>query len=457
MNGKQYVIYWLLTGLFTLLSCFIFAPGSMGNDSLTQWYQVNDILPVTDWHPPVIYHLWSFFNQFIEGPISLLIFQQVLYWIGIALIIQSFLKKQSLLLQSTALIIIGFFPVSWFGMASVWKDALMLSSLLFAVGIFLLARERKNHIGLLIVSFLALILACSFRHNAILAVLPLSFFIGYLTLKPRSHFLKLAASLTLLFCIVFTSKFINEQGVVKPFPYLINQVVFWNLAGLSLDTDTILIPEEAFVNKDSAQVEVLKRYYTDASNNQLVFGSGIINPQIWKDEVLGKYFFITGIKTITQYPVHYCKMRLRFLKEFSGMGRWLPYLGFIFETNYWKDDEKLGLPMYHMHHPTILQFLQNKCAVFLTKIGFYNIIPYLLILVIAFASLSYSLIKQTLSSNSLILWWLLFSGLLYWLPYIVVAPSNDFRYHNWTIEVVLIFVVLKGLCFFQHILNRKGV
>ena len=377
--------------------------------------------------------------------LSLLVFQQVLYWAGVGLIVQHFLEKRALIFNLSALVLVGFFPVIWFETASIWKDALMLSSLLFAVGVFLAARRKKTRYWMLTVSWVALILACGFRHNASMAVLPLVFMMTYDLLQSFTHLQKIAAASSLFLSIFLFARFVNDIGVVHHYPYLINQVVFWNLAGLSIDTEEILIPEAAFVNKDSAKIDVLKRYYSDASNNGLTFSSGIINPNIWEDDVLGRVILVSGLKTIAQHFKKYVIMRMRFLKIFSGQGEWMPHNPFIFKTDYWEGDENLGLRMYHMHHPIALSLLESKVATRFSHFGFYNVLPYLVCLVLAFFMLVVEIRRQPGQPDKLILLGMVISGLLYWLPYVLIAPSNDFRYHNWTMEVVLILIVVEGM------------
>lgn len=450
MWSVQKLVYWGGTLLFCLISILLYYPGSMGNDSLSQWYQVNGVFAISDWHPPIMVHLWSVLNKLVEGPASLLILQHVLYWIGLALLIDTMVQVRAKTVKILALAIIGFFPVVWFSMASVWKDALMISTLIFAVGLYTVLRNQSFHNQLLkaslaLIIWTTLILACGLRHNALLAVLPLVFMMTY-DYFPRYGWLKkwtLGASLFL--SIFLMSRASNRLGVEKHYPYLVNQLVFWNLAGLSIDTDEMLIPAEAFLEQDSANLHVIQRYYNDASNNNLIFSSGIINPNIWGDEAAGSEFFGTGLTIIGNYPIEYLKMRCRFLKEFSGLDRWMPYAAFIFKTNYWQGDEKLGIPMYRMRNSGFLNFLEEKVARKLSHFGFFNVIPYFFILISVVMLLTLQAIKRKEHPRNRIYLGLALSGLLYWVPYVFIAPSNDFRYHLWTIQIVVVILVIEGI------------
>jgi len=413
----------------------------MGNDSLNQWYQLNGILPVSDWHPPMVLHIWKLLNGVLEGPASLLVLQLLMYWIGIGLVVQSFFAKRAKHIKFVALTTIGFFPVTWLMMASIWKDALMLSSLLFSLGLFLSARESVKANGkaiwILPIIWLCFVLTCGTRHNAIMALIPLVFMMTFdLMSASRSWYLKILLSCALLFSLAFASKRVNQIGVEVHYPYLVNQLIFWNLAGLSIDNDEILIPESAFVNPDSAKVDVLKRYYSDATNNHLVFNSGIIEPAVWKDSDYGKWFFEQGVRTIILHPKDYIEMRVRSLGHLAGIGKFMPHMAYIFETKYWPGDESLGLESYSMLNETILFEIKDKLLSRLSHVGFYNIVPYLFLLLSLLLFLAFSYKQE----DRCILIGIGLSGLLYWLPYVLIAPSNDFRYNNWTVEAVVLII-----------------
>jgi hypothetical protein len=120
------------------------------------------------------------FNVVLKGPVGLLIFQHVLYWSGLALLIDALVSGRTNSLKLVVLAGIGLFPIVWFSLASVWKDGLMISALIFAVGLYAFARNHKfaNQLfksGVAISIWLVLMLACGFRHNTLLAVLSLVF------------------------------------------------------------------------------------------------------------------------------------------------------------------------------------------------------------------------------------------------------------------------------------------
>lgn len=396
----------------------------------------------------MVIQIWKLTNAIIEGPSGLLVLQSILYWIGLGLIVQFALNNRGLVAKALALVFVGFFPVTWFMMASVWKDALMLSTILFSLGLYLAIRKpiksqkSKFWFFLLPVIWLFLMVACGVRHNAITAVIPLVFMMTFDLMQARAKwFVKVLFSCTFILSMVFASKKINQIGVEVRYPYLINQLVFWNLAGLSIESDEMLIPVDAFENADSANVEVLKRYYNDASNNSIVFGSGIIKPKVWEDPEYGKAFFNTGLRSIINHPADYVRIRIRSLNELVGNGRWRPYMAYIFHTSYWKGDENLDLKRYAMNHESALLKIENDLITRLSRFGFYNLIPYLSLLLIVLTFLFF----RPNSEQRLFLLGMGISALLYWLPYLIIAPSNDFRYSNWTIEVVVLSITIMTL------------
>ncbi|MGB0918183.1 MAG: hypothetical protein ACPGU4_11375 [Flavobacteriales bacterium] len=448
------VIYWLFVFAFFLFSAVLFLPGSMGYDALSQWYQLNGIIPISDWHPPIMVHIWKFLNQFIEGPLSMLVLQLALYWCGLALTVKGFFSQQSNKLNIVVLAIIGFFPVTWLQLGSVWKDALMLSALLFAFGLFMhatsLKASGKKPYWIFLLIGLALVLSCGTRHNAFFAVIPLVCLMVFeLSPKRLGAAGKLLMSGVVLVVTLFVSSQINRVGVEDKNPYLINQLVLWNVAGISVELDTMLVPNQAFKNPEGIQIEELKTHYSQSSNNSLVFTSGIINPAIWNDETIGKQFLAEGLQEIVSHPKAYLKIRLQFLKKFMGIGVWMPYMAYIFETKFWDGDDLLELNNYRVKNQSVLIKIEQELVSRMSHFGFYNVVPYMVALLV---SLLYLIFKyKGTRRKSLIALGL--SGVFYWLPYLIIAPSNDFRYHNWTILVTIIicsYLIVNGLLFKQN-------
>jgi hypothetical protein len=421
----------------------------MGNDALAQWYQVNGILPVDDWHPALIVHIWRIVNMLIPGPAGMLILQQAAYWLGIGLLVFNMLNERPRWLKFVLLTFLGLFPVWWLATATILKDILMISSLLLATGLFStlkvdLYRAQFWVKVLFIYGFL--FLACGFRHNAVTAVAPIAFLITFWILTPYLNlWMRAAASASVVASIVICTNVTAKLGVEKRYPFLVNQILFWNLAGLSIDADSLLIPVEAFADPNSASVVTLSRYYQDQSCNMIAFDSGIIDPSVCSDEVVGKRFLDYSLTVILSKPADYLRIRWRFLKHFSGYGRWRPYGAYIFNTKYWPGDENLGLPMFTMNNAKVLDLIDEKLVSRMMVLGLYNVIPYLLLALIELLWLVRTRPLLSGSKNTLILKMLLLSGILYWLPLLIIAPSNDFRYHLWTITTTSIIGVF-GLC-----------
>lgn len=455
MTSGPLIIYWLYVGLFCVMSCALFYPGSMGNDSLSQWYQVKDILPINNWHPPFLVYLWRLLNHAVEGPAALLILQSTLYWLGLGLLMDSLVVSSNKFVKLGLVASIGFFPVLLFSMASVWKDALMMSFLLFSAGListlFVKNIRGPKRMAIVIFALMSLIFAATMRHNAVFAVMPLTCAFLWMLFEGFTKRLRIAYAITGLFLVIGASVLVNKVGVEKPYPYLVNQLVVWNLAGISIEENQLLIPKEAFVDPDSASLDVLRRHYSEASNNSLVFNSGILSSSLWEDADFGHKFLADGSAQIMAHFQTYLQIRIRFLKHFFGIGRWRPYMAYIIETKYWAGDEKLGLKMYGMNNQKLLNLSESALLTRMAQYGFYNAIPYLIGLLVLLLLLLWKLIQSRLEPTEYLLLILGSSGMAYWLPYLVLAPSNDFRYHLWTIISFLIgFVVLVS----NHLFNR---
>ena len=73
-----WIIVPVLIGIvFTL---YVFYPGYMSNDSVDQLTQGRENL-YNAWHPPIMSWVWGRLDQVIPGPLGMLIFHNLLFWV----------------------------------------------------------------------------------------------------------------------------------------------------------------------------------------------------------------------------------------------------------------------------------------------------------------------------------------------------------------------------------------
>jgi hypothetical protein len=118
-----------------------------------------------DWHPPVTAWLWHLLLQFHAGSASILLFDILLYWLGIGCFAAMALRQHGIR-WALLIVAVGAIPISFGQMGSLLKDPLLATLCLLASGLIALGYVRWLAVPLLIV-------ATATRFNAIFATLPL--------------------------------------------------------------------------------------------------------------------------------------------------------------------------------------------------------------------------------------------------------------------------------------------
>lgn len=118
-------IFILAFAISVFISC-VFYPGIFSADSLLQLEQAENHSYST-WHPAIMSILMHY-TMPILGIGGIFVIHQLVYWIGIALIVNIFFKKNLILIDNC------FFSPVFFTTLTVWKDAGMLSFCIFATG-----------------------------------------------------------------------------------------------------------------------------------------------------------------------------------------------------------------------------------------------------------------------------------------------------------------------------------
>jgi hypothetical protein len=162
--GRHVAGWHVLVGgwLVFLVYCF---PGYMSYDSGVQLEQARGLQPMTNWHPPVMAHLWKLCDAIIAGPFLMLVLQSGALLVGMYLILRRQLSERGAALAA-ALILIS--PPVITPMGVIWKDSQMAGFLM--LGIALLARQTRASI---VAGCVLVWLGTAQRHNAAAATLPI--------------------------------------------------------------------------------------------------------------------------------------------------------------------------------------------------------------------------------------------------------------------------------------------
>jgi hypothetical protein len=142
-------------------------PGYMSTDSVVQLIEARR-LKFTDGHPPLMAAEWAVLEQFVTGPLLMLLLQGALFLGGLYLLFQRIVQTRN----AAAWLATGvmLFPPVLLPMAVIWKDSQMAAYLVMGTALLVSPRRRLRLVGLV-----CLFVACAVRHNAFAAVVPLVF------------------------------------------------------------------------------------------------------------------------------------------------------------------------------------------------------------------------------------------------------------------------------------------
>ena len=153
------------------VTCSVYYPGVMSSDSLSAYRQA--ITGVIEGHTktPLVAFLWMWIHKVVPGPFGLLLFQNILFWTGLAMIV--FACRLGSLGSVLSILAIGLFPTVFGLLGTLWSDVLLAVSLTPFVGVALTGARRQSTL-LLAISIVPLMCGLSARVNALPAIVPLA-------------------------------------------------------------------------------------------------------------------------------------------------------------------------------------------------------------------------------------------------------------------------------------------
>ncbi len=216
--------YYLAVFLLFLFSCVIFYPGAFSNDPVFQWNQAVQHSYST-WHPILMAVIWHYLGK-IFGIGAFFMFNQLLYWFGMALFVDIVLGRR---LRYLAL---AFFPPTLIMSIDVWKDVACMNGLLLAVGFFLAWLKAKNK-WFIALAVLSLLYASLVRTNGFIpsaALIAMAFlFFGSWRIWGRLCCALLGA---VLFCVLMMG---SQTLLIRAFnakvDHFLPALLVWDIAG----------------------------------------------------------------------------------------------------------------------------------------------------------------------------------------------------------------------------------
>ncbi len=426
MKRFQLVLPWIAASLGIVASAYLFYPGYLTWDSAYQWWQVRNHI-VNTAHPPIMVWVWGLTNHLIAGPGGYFLFQLGLYWLSLGLFVSSL--RLGTFWQASLVLILGFWPPLWGLSLHLWKDVGTMAFFCLAAACF--ARDLvRPHRAWRIGAFVAILLACMYRYNALPAALP---FMVYGAVRHGGlHLLKAplgkfrASVYGLLACgLIQLLVLLPNQALKLPTEPLWPLQALWDIAAVSVQEDRLLIPPEWM--DPSLTLDIVRRDFNPVFSG-LLFDGGLIklNPYMKMSEHDFRVLREAWLELPFEYPQAYWRHRFRVMQILLGWQHDESNPSLVFSTSVvaYKDNPEVFPRAVDAR--VELEVAANKFSRSVLFQGGWYLLLSLLILVVAIWR------KQVLMGA------LAASGLFYVLPLLVLAPSGDFRYLGWMLQASLL-------------------
>jgi hypothetical protein len=410
---------WYAACLGMGLTLWLFYPGFMSWDSAYQWWQVRHGV-FDPAHPVIMVIIWRFTNMFLPGPGGYFIFQTTLYWLSLALFVSALNFKPWL--KVLMVLSLGFWPSLWGLSLHLWKDIGAMSFFCLAAA-FLAYDYRKASFFFRLSALLGVVLACTYRYNALSAG---TIFLAYLVYRevslnfrnfiPRKKIIA-GGSVLLIAGVQLILMLPNYVLKLKDEPLWPLQAQ-WDIAAVSVRENQLLFPPGWTSPK--LTLEVLKQDF-NPSVNVPVFKNSLLylNPYYPMSENDFTVLRKAWLRLPIDHPKAYWHHRWYVTKNLFGMQQDERYPNFVFAPGMvqYKDN-----PIVAPVQKKLAAVVQDKLLSMTESVFFYGWCYALLALIVFLgAALKKNMLAAMLS----------LSALCYTLPLVILAPSCDFRYLSW--------------------------
>jgi hypothetical protein len=251
------------------ITLYLCAPGFMAVDSGAQLEQARSF-QLQDDNPVLMALIWHYTDRVLPGPLGMLVLMTGLCWAGFGILFWS--MKGSLLWRALGVLGVGFFPPSFSTFPIVMKDALMHGALL--MGLVCIVVPTRKLLVLRIISAIALfLLAIGVRHNAAAAVWPFVALPLLRALPIQRRWLRALAASALALVLTYAM----ASALYRALAPLGQRTEFWqivpvfDLAGMSLEADELLVEPESEVLTEGMGVEEIRRLFSAEYGSALYY------------------------------------------------------------------------------------------------------------------------------------------------------------------------------------------
>ena len=449
-RGRGYFQWSALLILSTVFVHFLaFFPGIYTYDSADQLAQALTG-QYYDWHPPLMAYLWSGMIQVTGHHESIFFFQLGLLTAGglcWAKLIALGRRPATTLLIPLAFIS----PVFTNFAGTIWKDVEFAFAMLLAAGLAGLGTiEQKYSLAWTGLSIALLICSLGFRTNGGFALLPILVLCGHQFTHKRyaahSSLQQSAATCTLstlMLTLVIGFVFAISKFVIKPVnSYPFQYVELFDLAGISTLSKHDYFPDHIKQTPGYRLQDVAKEY--ERSTRQLGNADNLIFPNdntsvsilpLNRDAMLQHQLHAAWLGAILKEPRHYIEHRLKIFQYLMNKRHYtyeLPQDPVDRAKLLQKRQVHLSTPALQPLDLIGMSHAKAWVARSMKSVDGSAIFSGWLWLCLLLLELVASLILLEAGPVKHLALAVASSGILYTLPYFLVAPAADFRYLFWS-------------------------
>jgi hypothetical protein len=419
-----------LTGTAALAASIVtYYPGWLSYDSSFQFWQVrtgefSNLSPVT------MTALWSVVHSIWPSPAAMLTLHLGAFWTGIVLLALHLWRH--VVARMAFVLGVGFLPPAFVVLGHLWTDASLIAAMTLAFGLTVTGLVRRRLLPLAL-ALPVVLYAGAVRHNSLLAVVPLCFLWAHACVLVRGsawgrestklHRATIAGIAGIVVLTSFSAGRVLDHWLARERVSTWAIGALWDLAGISLNAGTLVIPE--FARTPGTDLESLRAKYTPYVGVPLFDGPGRVRHGLGDESFSGDELAAlrhAWLSAILAHPVSYVRHRMAVTTRLFGPYRGpLEGLFFVPTVVPYRDNPPPEAALSDIRDTLIEQVRRTRGWLIFTPAGY---------LAIAVGASVWGWFRRERLSGRIALA-LAWSGLLLVLPLIAFAPSAELRYCGW--------------------------
>lgn len=406
----------------------LYFPGWVSFDSAFQYWQVRSG-HASNLSPVAMTALWTLVHQAWPSTGAMLCLHLALYWTGIVLLAHEFWTTAAS--RSLAILVAGLVPPVVVILGHLWTDASLIATMTFAFALTIAGWRRRGR-WLLLLALPVIGYAGAVRHNSLVAIVPLCLLWVHAWRAataqrpdrplPARPWVALGGA-ALIVAFAFGGGRVLDRALVEERVSTWAIGALWDLAAISLDTGTLLMPAPSLTPGTS--LETLRAAYTPLTTVPLFYGPGRVRnglgAELFSPDELAQVRQ-GWIDAIAAHPLSYLQHRARVSRHLFGSQRnGLEGLFFVPTVVPYRDNPP--------PEPALSTWSQPWAALLRRTRGWMAFAPATYV-VLATVALAWGVRHRTEDAGQIALA-LAGSGLLLVAPLTLFAPSAEMRYCGW--------------------------